>query len=172
MRRPALVPAGALLAAALLAAAGDARAQPAAAAPPPAPLPSVALPPALDRVLRDYEAAWRRGDAAALAALFAEDGFVLQSGRAPVRGRAAIRAAYAGQGGAPLRLRALAAAVADTIGYVVGAYGYGETPGDAPGDVGKFTLTLRRAPGGTWLIFSDMDNPSLPPRGAGGAPPG
>lgn len=132
----------------------------------PAPLPSVTLPPALDRVLRDYERAWRAGDAAALAALFAEDGFVLQGGRAPVRGRAAIQAAYAGQGGGPLRLRALASAVADTVGYIVGAYGYG----DGPGDQGKFTLTLRRAPGGAWLIFSDMDNASQPPRRPGSSP--
>ena len=139
------------------------------AAPAPLPsvtLPSVKLPPALDRVLRDYERAWRAGDAAALAALFAEDGFVLQGGRPPVRGRAAIQAAYAGQGGGPLRLRALASAVADTVGYIVGAYGYGE----GPGDQGKFTLTLRRAPGGAWLIFSDMDNASQPPRRPGSSP--
>jgi ketosteroid isomerase-like protein len=187
--RPVALPSPvvALAAAALaaLAVAPDARAQ---AAPPPAPapaaLPSVALPPALGRVLRDYEAAWRRGDAAGLAALFAEDGFVLQGGRAPARGRAAIRAAYAGQGGGPLRLRALAAAAADTVAYIVGAYGYApvdertpaNAPADAPGgaaeDRGKFTLTLRRPPGGRWLIFSDMDNESRPPRrpGADAAP--
>ena len=130
-------------------------------------LPSVTLPPALDRVLRDYERAWRAGDNTALAALFAEDGFVLQGGRVPVRGRAAIRAAYAGQGGGQLRLRALATATADSVGYIIGAYGYGDTPGD----VGKFTLTLRRAPDGAWLIFSDMDNPSQPPRRPGPNPP-
>ncbi|WP_461412815.1 YybH family protein [Gemmatimonas sp.] len=124
-------------------------------------LPSITLPPALDRVLRDYEAAWRRGDAAALAALFATDGFVLQGGQAPVRGRAAMQRAYAGQGSAPLRLRALAAATADTVGYIIGAYGYGEPRGD----VGKFTLTLRRDRGGRWLIMSDMDNLSVPPNG-------
>lgn len=122
-------------------------------------LPSITLPPSLDRVLREYEAAWRKGDAAGLAALFAEDGFVLQSGRAPARGRAAIQAVYTGQGGAPLRLRALAASVADTVGFIVGAYGYGTQPGDQ----GKFTLTLRRRAGGPWLIFSDMDNTTRPP---------
>lgn len=119
-------------------------------------LPSVTLPPALARVLRDYEAAWGAGDAAALAALFTEDGFVLQSGKPPVRGRAAITAAYTGQGGAPLRLRALAHATADSVGYIIGAYRYG----DDPGDIGKFTLTLRRARDGRWLIASDMDNSS------------
>ena len=123
----------------------------------PAPLPTASLPPELDRVLRDYERAWRAGDAAGLSALFAEDGFVLQGGRAPVRGRDAIRTAYTGQGGAGLRLRALAFSVADTVGYIIGAYGYGETSGDQ----GKFTLTLRRSRGGPWQIFSDMDNASI-----------
>ncbi len=118
-------------------------------------LPDAALPPQLDRVLRDYERAWRAGDAEALASLFAEDGFVLQGNRPPIRGRPAIRAAYEAQGeGGPLRLRALAFTTTETIGYIIGAYGYGNTPGD----MGKFTLTLRRAPGEPWLIFSDMDN--------------
>ena len=149
-------------------AAGSLRAQdpPASPAPAPAPtpLPSVTLPPELDRVLRDYERAWRAGDAPGLAALFAEDGFVLQGGRQPVRGRAGIQSAYAGQAGGPLRLRALAFATADGIGYILGAYGYG----DAPGDMGKFTLTLRRGTDGRWLIFSDMDNPSQRPQRPGG----
>ncbi|HBK46049.1 MAG TPA: DUF4440 domain-containing protein [Xanthomonadaceae bacterium] len=123
-------------------------------------LPNAALPPELDRVIRDYERAWRAGDAVALASLFAEDGFVLQSNRPPVRGRAAIQAAYSGQGGGPLRLRAFAFSSADTIAYIVGGYGYG----DKPGDTGKFTLTLRRAPGEPWLIYSDMDNPNAAPR--------
>lgn len=126
-------------------------------------LPSVPLPAALDRVLRDYERAWRATDAPALAGLFTDDGFVMQASRAPVRGRANIQTAYAGASGGALRLRALAFAVADTVGYIVGAYGYG----DAPGDVGKFTLTLRRGTGGRWLIFSDMDNSSQPPRRPG-----
>jgi hypothetical protein len=43
----------------------------------PAGLPSVTLPPELDRVLRDYETAWTAKDAARLAKLFAEDGYVL-----------------------------------------------------------------------------------------------
>jgi ketosteroid isomerase-like protein len=139
----------------------NARAQNVARTDSTAPLPSVTLPPALDRVLRDYEAGWRAGDARALAALFTPDGFVLQSGRPPVRGRAAIETAYAGQGG-PLHLRALAFATADSVGYIVGAYGYGPLGTPAP-DMGKFTLTLRRG-GGRWLIFSDMDNGSVRPR--------
>ena len=120
----------------------------------PAPLPSVKLPPALDRVLRDYERAWQARDAGGLAALFAEDGFVLAGGRPAVRGRDAIRAAYAGAGG-PLALRALGYAAEGSIGYIVGVYG------PAPGrERGKFVLTLRRGPDERWLITADIDNSS------------
>ena len=124
------------------------------------PLPDAALPAPLERVLRDYEQAWRTGDAKALAGLFTEDGFVLQSNQPPVRGRSAIEAAYAGQGSSPLRLRALAYSMEGNTGYIIGAYSYGNNVGDT----GKFTLTLKRVDDGPWLIFSDMDNTSAPPR--------
>jgi hypothetical protein len=52
--------------------------------------PSVTLPPALDRVLRDYERHWAANNLVELAKLFTEDGFVMQSGKTAVRGRAAI----------------------------------------------------------------------------------
>jgi ketosteroid isomerase-like protein len=126
----------------------------------PAPLPSVALPPELARVLTDYEAAWGSRDAAALARLFAEDGFVLQSGKPPIRGRAAIEEAYRGSGG-PLFLRALAYAAEGDAGYIIGGYTHAK---DAPDD-GKFTLTLKKS-GGRWWIMSDMDNGNRPPRKA------
>jgi ketosteroid isomerase-like protein len=116
-------------------------------------LPSVALPPEFDRVLRDYERAWRARDAAALAALFAEDGFVMSNGRPPVRGREAIRAAYANAGG-PLSLRALAWATEGKVGYIIGGFG-GEA--GSP-DSGKFILALKRDGDGRWLIAADMDN--------------
>ncbi len=117
-------------------------------------LPSVTLPAPLERVLREYEQGWRNRDASALAALFADDGFVLQPGKPPVRGRDAIRNAYSGDAGGALRLRALAYASDGNVGYIIGAYGYR----DQPGDVGKFTLTLRRGANDRWLIMSDMDN--------------
>ena len=66
-------------------------------APPPASLPSIVLPDELDRVLRDYERAWRAGDENALAALFTEDGFV-PTGQGWVRGpRVGLR--HPGHGG-------------------------------------------------------------------------
>lgn len=118
-------------------------------------LTSIALPAALDRVLRDYEQGWRNYDAQALAALFAPDGFILRPGRHSVRGRAAIAEAYRNSGG-PLQLRALSYAQADSVAYIVGEYG---TTPDSP-VAGKFILTLRRLSDGKWYITADMDNSS------------
>lgn len=114
--------------------------------------PTVTLPPQLDRVLRDYEKAWSAKDAPALAALFADNGFVLARGKPAVNGRAAITQYYQGQGG-PLFLRAFAYSADGQTGFILG--GYRSAP-DGP-EIGKFTLTLRKAKG-RWLIFSDMDN--------------
>ena len=133
--------------------------------PPAPPLPSVTLPPELDRVLRDYERAWAAGDEAAVANLFTEDGFVLQNQEMPVRGREAIRRAYAEFSG-PLRLRAMGYAAGDSVGYIVGGYRYG----DATEDAGKFVLALRRARGGPWMIAADMDNFNTRPRRPAPAP--
>jgi hypothetical protein len=119
----------------------------------------VALPPALDRVLRDYEQAWRAGDGRRLAALFTDDGFALSSGRLPIKGRAAIAAWHTRPGG-ELQLRAFAWSTSDSVGYIVGGYRYPDTRG--PG--GKFLLALRKGPDGRWLIAADMDNSAGPPR--------
>lgn len=114
---------------------------------------SVTLPPELARVLTDYEAAWKAGDAAALSHLFAEDGFVLAAGQAAVKGRAAIQRLYT-HPGSPLSLRAFVYATNGEVGYIIG--GYSAEPGKR--DDGKFTLTLRKGKDGRWLIVSDMDN--------------
>ena len=118
-----------------------------------APLPSIVLPPELDRVLRDYERDWQGNDGDALAALFTPDGFVASS-PGWVRGTAAIQERYPETGGS-LQLRALAFATADSVGYIVGAYGYGDQP--EPADRGKFVLALRHGPDGRWLIAADLD---------------
>jgi ketosteroid isomerase-like protein len=136
-------------------AAAPARGQSAPAAAQQPPLPSVTLPPEVDRVLRDYERAWRARDADALAALFADDGYVLANGAPPRRGRAAIAEGYRGAGG-PLFLRALGYSTADTVGFVIGAFRSDE--GGADG--GKFVLALRRGSATQpWRIAADIDNP-------------
>ena len=121
-------------------------------------LPSITLPPELDRVLRDYERAWAARDAAGLAALFAEDGFVLANTRPPARGRDAILQAY-GTAGGPLALRALAHATQGDVGWIVGAFAREK----GAEDLGKFVLALRRGADGRWLIAADIDNPNRRP---------
>lgn len=133
--------------------AGAATAQeprPAASEPAPA---AVTLPPALDRVLRDYESAWREGDGSRLAALFTDDGFAIQSGSPLARGRAAIAANIKGPGG-DLQLTPYAYAVSGEVGHIVGGYRYPQTTG--PG--GRFVLALLMGRDGRWLIAADLDN--------------
>ncbi len=114
---------------------------------------AVTLPPDLDRVLRDYESAWRDGDGARMGTLFTEDGFAIQSGRPIARGRAAIAGGITRPGGA-LQLIAYAYATSGEIGHIVGGYRYPESKG--PG--GRFVLALRRGTDGRWLIAADLDN--------------
>ena len=116
--------------------------------------PEVELPPEVDAVLRGYEEAWRARDAGGLAALFAEDGFILRPGRPPVRGRGAIREAYTGSGG-PLWLRAYEFRSSGSVGYLIGGFALGGVDSE---DAGKYILLLHRDSNGGWLIAADMDN--------------
>lgn len=117
-------------------------------------LPSViSLPPEFDRVLRDYEAAWRDGDGPRLAALFTDDGFAVQNGSPIRRGRAAIAGGLTKPGGT-LQLTAYAYSSSGNVGYIVGGYRYPTTVGSG----GRFVLALRSGPDGRWLIAADLDN--------------
>ncbi|MDX2179513.1 MAG: nuclear transport factor 2 family protein [Bryobacteraceae bacterium] len=115
---------------------------------------SIQLPGPLDRVLRDYEKAWRAKDAKALAELFTPNGWVLQSQSPFAQGPAAIEKQYQGQGGA-LFLRAVASESSGDLAYILGAYTYDAATNP---DRGKFTLVLKKDASGRWRILSDMDN--------------
>ena len=121
--------------------------------------PVVTLPAELDRVLRDYERAWKAGDGQQLAALFTEDGMALSNGSLPHRGRPAIAASIRGPGG-ELQLHAIAWGTSDSVGYIIGGFRY---PGDT-GPGGKYLLALKRGPDNRWLIAADMDNAAGRPR--------
>ena len=119
------------------------------------PLPAVTLPAELDRVLRDYEAAYAGRDARALGELFAEDGYLLQPGRAAIRGRAAVAEVLAREGGA-LALVPVAYGMADSVGYIIGTFGAQRSASEG----GKFVLALRRDGAGPWRIAADIANPN------------
>ncbi len=131
----------------------------------PAPLPSITLPADLARVLTDYETQWRFGGDS-LTKLFAEDAILTVGGKPPMRGHAAIAAHYAGPK-PPLALRAIAYAAEGNIAYIIGGYAMER---GAP-DGGKFVLTLKKAPNGRWLIFSDMDTGNSAPQRRPPSPP-
>ena len=115
--------------------------------------PSVDLPAELDRVLRDYEQAWEAGDGEALAALFTDKGHVpIREGW--VKGFEAIRNKYKNAGG-DLQLRAIDFGYGEEVGFIVGAYGYGDEGSEV--DRGNFVLALRKTPKGKWLIVADLD---------------
>jgi ketosteroid isomerase-like protein len=143
----------------LIVAAGLASALAAASPAPPQAAPDAShaapltLPAPLDRVLREYESAWRDGDGPRLAALFTEEGFAMPNGSDTARGRDEIARRITRPGGA-LQLTAYAYATEGRVGYIVGGYRYPESKG--PG--GRFVLALRMEPGGRWLIAADLDN--------------
>lgn len=122
--------------------------------------PSVTLPPALDRVLRNYEKAWIAGDVDALAALFVTEGYALPNGQPPAAGADAIRKAYRQNAGSALSLRALHYAESGDMAYIVGGFGW---EAGKP-DFGKFVLVLRRGNDGRWRIAADIDNANAPPK--------
>jgi ketosteroid isomerase-like protein len=152
-------PAGFIVALTVAIAGLRAGAQAPQAAPDPQVPPVISLPPAFDRVLRDYEAAWRDGDGPRLAALFTEDGFAVQSASPIRRGRAAIAGGITKPGGS-LQLTAYAYSSSGNVGYIVGGYRYPTTVGAG----GRFVLALRSGPDGRWLIAADLDNSGPPTR--------
>jgi uncharacterized protein len=121
----------------------------------------IELPPALDRVLKDFEQYWHGRDQAALAALFTEQG-IMQFGDAWRRGRPAIRTALLDSKGADLRLWAQAFGTSDSLAYIVGSYGHRTHPNFA--DIGRLHLSLRLERDGIWRIaaavLGNVDPPS------------
>ncbi len=122
--------------------------------------PSVALPPELDRVLRDYERAWSAKDPEALARLFTAEGMALPSGQPPAQGAASIRQAYAQHAGSPLALRALAYATSGDLAYIIG--GFAPAPGQP--DLGRSRSRPCRRCCSCWCS-------AAAPVGAGSSPP-
>jgi predicted TIM-barrel fold metal-dependent hydrolase len=125
--------------------------------------PAVELPPALDRVLRDFETRWRARDHAAMAALFTEDG-MMRFGDAWRRGRASLRVALLdAMSGSDLRLWAQQFGMSDSIAYIAGSYGH-RTRADRA-DIGRLHFSLRKGTDGVWRIAVAMIesvNPTTP----------
>jgi uncharacterized protein (TIGR02246 family) len=105
------------------------------------------------------------GDAAAAAALFADDAVLMLNGVPQITGRAAIEQALAGFFGA-VRYRSIVANVQEVqffgdyaleMGTTVMTYDAG---GQTVTDNGKYLVAWQRQPSGEWKIHRDVSNSS------------
>ena len=107
------------------------------------------------RVAESYAAAMNRGDAAAMAAVYADDGVEMPPGKPAVRGRAAIEAYHRQELAGPVKLSGFALAPSETrvageVAYTTGTSRITVTPpGGAPPveSTGKYLVVLRRQAG-------------------------
>jgi uncharacterized protein (TIGR02246 family) len=116
-----------------------------------------------------FSEAFNRGDAAALAAMYDTGAVVLAPNAPPMRGRQNIEALWAGarqQGFKTLNLVVNSVEVIGNHAIELGSYtmviqppGQGEMT-----DRGKYMVLWRRQPDGSWKLYRDMFNTSMPAR--------
>jgi uncharacterized protein (TIGR02246 family) len=116
-----------------------------------------------------FSEAFNRGDAAALAAMYDTGAVVLAPNAPPMRGRQNIEALWAGarqQGFRTLDLVPNSVEVIGNHAIELGSYTMViQPPGQAEiTDRGKYMVLWKRQPDGSWKLYRDMFNTSMPPR--------
>ncbi len=115
---------------------------------------------------RRFEAAFNRGDAAAVASLYTENGQFLQPHGEPAKGRAAIQTVFQGlmdMGVRTIRLETLEVESYGDTASEIGTYALEADDGQLL-DRGKF-LVLWKKQADQWRLHRDMINSSLPAPG-------
>lgn len=122
---------------------------------------SPGVPPALKH---SWEVNFNRGDAAAVAALYAPDALLLVSGSEPVRGAAAIRREVETmiRSGAQVHIETAENVGSGDVAYVYGTYAVKQGPDGKEIDHGTYVEVWRRR-AGEWKITIDINASSLPP---------
>ncbi len=123
----------------------------------------------IEQAAARFAEAFNRGDAAALAAMYDTGAVVLAPNAPPMRGRQNIEAFWAGarqQGYRTLNLVVNSVEVIGDHAIELGSYtmvvqppGQGEMT-----DRGKYMVLWRRQADGTWKLYRDAFNTSMPPR--------
>jgi ketosteroid isomerase-like protein len=115
-----------------------------------------------DELRQKWMAAGNAKDAAAIAALYAEDATVMPPNAAAVKGRAAIQVFWKGmvdQLGSKVTLTKVSGWQGGDSGYEVGTFA--AMMGGA-NDSGKYLITFKKGTDGKWLITNDIFNSDLP----------
>jgi uncharacterized protein (TIGR02246 family) len=113
----------------------------------------------IQRTLERYVEASRSQDAAALAALYADDAVLLPPEEEMVVGREAIERFWQDGMEPGLSVETVRVQLQGEAGYLIGRYTLPATD-DAPADSGKTVLCFRREAGGRWAVTADIWNSS------------
>jgi uncharacterized protein (TIGR02246 family) len=123
----------------------------------------------IEQATARFSETFNRGDAAALAAMYDTGAVVLAPNAPPMRGRQNIEALWAGarqQGFKTLDLVVNSVEVVGNHAIELGSYTLVIQPpgqGEAT-DRGKYMVIWRRQPDGSWKLYRDMFNTSMPAR--------
>lgn len=123
----------------------------------------------IDDVRNRYIAAYNAGDAAGVAALFAEDAISMPDHGEALEGRAAIESHLRDvfmQFSASTAITAGETEVIGDIAHEHGSFTVTLTPkagGDARTETGKYLVILKKGSDGAWLLHHDIDNSNVPP---------
>ena len=118
----------------------------------------------LDGKSKAWEEAFNKGDGAAVAALYAEDGVILPPNEKRVQGRAGIADFAKGMYDAGFRLKTTDTDVwvEGSLGAKSGTYVVSDKDGKEV-DHGKWLEVWKKGADGTWLMVRDMWNSDDPP---------
>jgi len=114
---------------------------------------------AIEAAVARYVAASNRGDADALAALYADDAMLLPPDHEPIKGRRAIGDFWRQGTDEGLEVTTLTVEVDGDLGYLVGRYNLPPTD-EEPADSGKYVMCLKRQRDGSWKLTADIWNRS------------
>jgi len=116
----------------------------------------------IDAGNRKFEAAVAKGDAAAVAKLYAEDGEILPPNAPPARGREAIQKEFAGLVGAfkKITLKTREVHALGNFALEVSSWKLEDASGKGP--EGK-AMVLWKKNGSTWQLYRDMWSGNAPP---------
>lgn len=115
-----------------------------------------------DEIRQKWMAAGNAKDAAAIAALYAEDAMVMPPNAAAVKGRAAIQAFWKGmvdQLGSKVTLTKVSGWQGGDTGYEAGTFA---AMMGGVNDSGKYLISFKKGADGKWLITNDIFNSDLP----------